>query len=206
MALKNLLQMNWAAATPADRLLKLPSDKDLEKRSLVRIVNATDSTILAQLSKGEQVSIGVSCPNNEPDVDLAKYFENDMLEYVSPKHGSLQFTDDGYVVYEDLDSEKGSVIERKTSGLVEYFLYFQLLDGSVGSYVTPAPSGMRIPDPEPESVLPTGGISLFSKDLISLGARLEHYSTKTPFKKEQTSVRIPEDIKLLAPQLKVYVD
>ena len=207
----------WLEAEPADRLLRPASPKELAKRSLVSIVNDEGSKVVARLKKGTGLYIGASQPNEAPpDLDLREYFDGDGLDRISNVHGYLQFLDDGKILYRDLNSSGGSVVERTVSGVLSPSLYLQILEDSIYSYLVTSEvvNAAKSRTPDSGSLDPPNGVFLLNQDTITPGLTYDVYSEKTGFLQSprggRNLLKIPEDVldngRLTLPRLRVYVE
>lgn len=166
--------LDFLKAEPADALVKPVSTAELGKRSLVEIVNGETRQVLAQLHKGETVDIGAGLPGHG-GIDLAHFYGAERLTTVSHLHGRFAFMNDGNVVYSDLGSMNGSVVERRSQSLLSMgnpvpVLYFQMLHNVTAAYlVRNIFSKAAEPKNLPEHIFPPNDVRLKNNDTLYLG-------------------------------------
>ncbi len=167
-------------ATPAQPLVRPVTPQELTNRTLVDIINSETGQVFAQLHRGEFASIGFEQPGHiVPQINLAAAYQPPRLARVSQMHGIVSFMHDGRVVYQDANSDNGSVVERRPSDILSAIsgtvvpvpvLYFQILHNTITSYlVTNAISRAAAPHNPVGHVQPPDRVLLRSNDQIYLG-------------------------------------
>lgn len=202
-------------AEPADALVKPVTVEELGKRTLVEIVNAETRQVLAQLHRGESAHIGAGMP--VPGIELMHFYDTAKLNTVSHVHGTIEFMNNGNVVYSD-NSLRGSVVERRSQnplsmGLPVPVLFFQMLHNTVSAYlVRNAVSRDAEPRNLPAHLVPPNGVRLKHNDNLLLGFV---YGLAVPSRAArviaggshtlQPPAAIVHDGQIMAPKLAVYI-